>query len=58
MKVSDLASVLPAVYGLIDVVSDSHDEELALSCSSEYVTRKYGDRQVTGITIKLVIHVP
>lgn len=58
MKVKDLVSVLPIVYGNIDLVSDSHDEALALSCSPEQIAREYGDKPVTGVEVRLVIRVP
>ena len=65
MKVKDLKDILCKDHGLIDVVSESIDEEFAISCSSAYIVEEYGDETVVdmypdfnpmfGATLVLVI---
>ena len=65
MKVKDLKDILCKDHGLIDVVSESHDEVFAISCSSAYIVDEYGDKTIVdmypdfnpmfGATLVLVI---
>lgn len=58
MNVKDLIQILSFACGKADVVSDSHEEILAYSAPIEYVLENYGDKPVTGVTVKLVIRIP
>ena len=65
MKVKDLKDILCKDHGLIDAVSESIDEELAIACSSGYIVEEYGDKTIVdmypdftpifGATLVLVI---
>ena len=49
MKVKDLKDILCKDHGLIDVVSESQDEELAIACSSEYIVSEFGEMTIVDM---------
>lgn len=49
MKVKDLKDILCKDHGLIDVVSESIDEEFAIACTSAYIVDEYGEETIVDM---------
>ena len=49
MKIKDLKDILCKDHGLIDVVSESHDDVMAIACSSAFIVDEYGDETIVDM---------